>query len=362
MLQEGAAAYESHHQQMEDAASDPFVQDTSWEVREKLNSFYVKSDFEQDIETLRIPQFFISIPDTLFTEGMDELLEKEQLAEGFTLKGKAYDIDFDSADDEIAKVDVQQGEGGLPKVFKMSSADQQYFKQYFNSLPPESRVRQCKSMMFKQLNKINEVDAGELQDYLDLIVGNMDKAQLDAMEKSPMGFALKIKAKIKTLLDEHCQTTFQRWIETGRIVCKPSYALPKAIHPAVSTDMYSGTLYQAEEGDLTAPEKKLAMNLTGVENVRWWHRNISQSGFCINGFINHYPDFMIMTNSGKIVMAETKGEQLKNEDSREKITIGKEWKNAAGGQFRYYMIFESENNLPEGAVSMNQFMEILKAL
>ncbi len=362
MLQEGAAAYESHHQQMEEAAGDPFMQDTSWEVREKLNSFYVKSNFEQDIETLRIPQFFISIPDTLFTDGMDELLEKEQLAEGFTLKGKAYDIDFDSADDEIAKVDVQQGEGGLPKVFKMSSADQQYFKQYFNSLPPESRVRQCKSMMFKQLNKINEVDAGELQDYLDLIVGNMDKAQLDAMEKSPMGFALKIKAKIKALLDEHCQSTFQRWIETGRIVCKPSYALPKSIHPATSTDMYSGTLYQAEDGDLTAPEKKLAMNLTGVENVRWWHRNLSQSGFCINGFINHYPDFIIMTNSGKIVMAETKGDQLKNEDSREKIAIGKEWKNAAGGQFRYYMIFESENNLPEGAVSMNKFMEILKAL
>ena len=104
------------------------------------------------------------------------------------------------------------------------------------------------------------------------------------------------------------------------------------------------------------------MNLTGIENVRWWHRNISQSGFYINSFINHYPDFIIMTNSGKIVMAETKGEQLKNEDSREKIAIGKAWKTAAGPQFRYYMIFESENNLPEGAVSMNQFMEILKAL
>lgn len=271
-------------------------------------------------------------------------------------------IDFGSADDEIAKIDVQQGEGGLPKVFKMSSADQQYFKQYFNSLPPESRVRQCKSMMFKQLNKINEVDAGELQDYLNLIVDGMDKAQLDAMEKSPMGFALKIKAKIKHLLDDHCLITFRHWIETGRIICKPSYVLPQAIHPAVSTEMYSGTLYQAEEGDLTAPEKKLALNLTGVENIRWWHRNISQSGFCINGFINHYPDFIIRTNSGKIVMAETKGEQLKNEDSRAKLEIGKAWQHAAGSQYRYYMVFESGDNLPEGAVSTNDFMEILKAL
>lgn len=362
MLQEGAAAYESHNQQMEQAASDPFMQDNSWEVREKVNSFYVKPDFEEDIKTLRIPQFFISIPNTLFTEGMEELLEKEQLAEGFTLKGKAYDIDFDSADDEIAKVDVQQGEGGLPKVFKMSSADQQYFKQYFNSLPPERRVRQCKDMMFKQLNKMNMVDAGELKDYLDLIVGAMDKGQLEAMEKSPLGFALKIKAKIVSLLDEHYRITFRQWIETGRIVCKPSYVLPQAIHPAVSTDMYSGTLYQAEDGDLTSPEKKMAMNLTGVGNIRWWHRNIAQREFLINGFLNHYPDFIIMTNSGKIVMAETKGEQLKNDDSREKIEIGKTWQHAAGNQYRYYMVFESEENLPEGAVSMSKFMEILKAL
>ena len=31
---------------------------------------------------------------------------------------------------------------------------------------------------------------------------------------------------------------------------------------------------------------------------------------------------MIMTKSGKIILAETKGEHLKNDDSREKIELG----------------------------------------
>ena len=97
---------------------------------------------------------------------------------GFTLKGKAYDIDFAAADDEIREIDVREQDGGLPKVFKMESAEQRYFKEWFSSLPPESRVRQCKEMMFSQLNKLNMVDAAELKAYIDRIVSDMDKACL----------------------------------------------------------------------------------------------------------------------------------------------------------------------------------------
>ena len=59
---------------------------------------------------------------------------------------------------------------------------------------------------------------------------------------------------------------------------------------------------------------------------------------------------------------EPKGEHLKNDDSREKIELGRAWKNAAGSQFRYYMVFRDGNNLPPGAVSMSQFVELMKDL
>ena len=71
---------------------------------------------------------------------------------------------------------------------------------------------------------------------------------------------------------------------------------------------------------------------------------------------------MIMTRSGKIIFAETKGEHLKNDDSREKIELGRAWRTAAGSQYRYYMVFRDEENLLPGAVSMSQFVETIKAL
>ncbi len=361
MLAEAEKAGQAYDEARIGAENDPYTVMLPWEVRDKVTTFYVQPQFRDDVEKLMIPQFFQVVPESLFTEGTQVLLEKEQLAEGFTLKGKAYDIDFASADDEIAKVDVRQSEGGLPKVFKMSSADQRYFKEYFNSLPPESRVRQCKDMMFAQLNKMNMVDAAELKNYIDLIVGSLDKGQIAAMEKAPLGYAAKIRTKIESLLTEHYRETFARWLETERIVCRPSYRLPMCIHPADSTDMIGGSLYQAEE-DMDGLEQALVMELTALPNVRWWHRNIAKQGFCINGFINHYPDIMLMTNSGKIVLVEPKGGHLKNDISREKIALGQAWRNAAGNQFRYYMVFADDTEPLPGAVGIKEFISIIQEL
>ncbi len=52
-------------------------------------------------------------------------------------------------------------------------------------------------MMFNQLNKLNMVDAAELKAYIDRIVSDMDKAQLAAMEKAPLGYGAKIRANIE---------------------------------------------------------------------------------------------------------------------------------------------------------------------
>lgn len=362
MLSEAESAGQAYNAAIQQSGNDPYLQKTPWEVREQMPTFDVKPEFREDIERLVIPQFFAAIPDTLFTDGSHVLLDEAQLSEGFTLKNKDCDIDFAAADDGIVKVDIENKENGLPRVFKMSSPEQQYFKEYFNSLPPESRVRQCKEMMLRQLNKLNGVDTAELKAYIERIVGNMSKDQLAAMEKAPLGYAKKIKDKVQALLEQHCRENFSDWLSTERIVCLPYYRLPDTIHPATHTDIYAKSLYQAEDGDMNKLEQKLIMELTALPNVRWWHRNISRQSFCINGYINHYPDILIMTEKGKVILAETKGEHLKNDDSREKIDLGAMWSGHAGNQYRYFMVFEKDADLPKGAVSMSKFVEIVAAL
>ena len=360
MLAEAQQAGDAYNQAVQGAENDPFAAALPWEVRDKVNTFHIIPQYRESVQSLLIPQFFQVIPQSLFTDGDKVLLSKEMLADGFTLKGKAYDIDFAAADDEIVEVDVETGRS-VPRAYQMEAADQRYFKEYFSSLPPESRVRQCKDMMIRQLDKLNMVDGGDLRAYVNLIVDGMDREQLAAMEKAPLGFAAKIRAKIESLLEQHYKETFFTWLDRGKIVCEPHYCLPVAIHPTNSTAIYGRSLYEAEE-DMNALEQDLVKRLTAIPNVLWWHRNIARHGFAINGYFNHYPDIMIMTQSSKIILAETKGEHLKNDDSREKIELGAAWRNAAGNQYRYYMVFRDEENLPHGAVSMGQFLETVEAL
>ncbi len=362
MIAEAERAGRSYNSDTAQTGYDPYIQAMSWEERENVTTFSVKPEFREEIEALRIPQFFRSIPNTLFTDGAYVLLDEAQLSEHFTLRDKDSEIDFSAADDEIREIDVRETEDGLPKVFKMKSAEQRYFKEYFNSLPSENRVRVCKDTMFHRLNKMNGIDAEELKAYLERIVGSMDKDQLSAMEKAVQAYGEKIKNKIDYLLKKHCQKTFFNWLQTEQIVCRPSFRLPDHIHPTTHTNIYGKSLYQAEEGNMNSLESDLVIELTALPNVRWWHRNISRQGFCINGFINHYPDLIIRTEKGKLICAETKGEHLKNEDSQEKIELGTAWSNYAGSDFRYYMIFKEESNLPKGAVSMSRFLEIIKTL
>lgn len=87
----------------------------------------------------------------------------------------------------------------------------------------------------------------------------------------------------------------------------------------------------------------MVLALTGLENIKWWHRNISRKGFVVNGFINHYPDFIVMTEKGKIVLIETKGDHLDNDQNRKKLILSHKWREKAGEPFRYYMIFRRKH-------------------
>lgn len=351
-------AYEDAIRQQDD---DPYAQDFSWEVKDKMPTFRVRPEFEEEIKNLRLPQFVYSVPQTLFTEGHYELLEKETLSEGFTLKGKPTNIDFAGADTDMVQVDIRDNDGNSPRVYKMSGADQQYFKEYFSKLPPQQRIARCKDIMHKQLNKLNTVDDGELKQYIDRVVEDMTVEQLAGLEKAPVSFALKIKSKIESLLEDHYAKQFDLWLETGQVRCEESYAMPLSIHPAFSTTMIGKSLYEGEE-EMNGLEQNLILDLTAFSNVKWWHRNIARHGFRINGFINHYPDVIVMTRKGNVIVVETKGEHLQNDDSKQKVKLGRVWEKKAGNRYRYYMVYRDTDALIDGVVNFSRFLQILSQL
>lgn len=325
--------------------------------------FPINEVFVGEISALRLPQFYRKAPNSLFWgESGEVLLTKEHLASGFTLRGQATNIDWEETDGDLFQIDIKEGKsGGIPQVFRMDGSDQQYFKQQFPKLSSEAQIRTCKQLLHGMIDTLDVIDSGDLATYIDAVIENMSPEQLEALKKTPNGFAARIRKYVVDLLDGFIRKQFENWLDTGRIVCRPSYRFPNSISPINSSYIYGNSLYEAEETG-NKFETELIQAITGMSNIRWWHRNISKTGFAINGYINHYPDFIVGTRSGKIVIIETKGDHLDNEETKSKLRLGRAWQELAGSKYRYFLVFQDKDiNMP-GAYPMSKFLRILEEL
>ena len=291
------------------------------ELGDMLKQNSIQECYRESVSELRIPQFFIQTTPDLF--GNDyELLEPENLSEGFTLSGQDAQISFELATGEMYRVDLQEQGDAVPKYKRASKEESEYIREYLAQLPPEAKIKSCTSMICDQINKNNRYAARDINAYVHRIVENMTEDEIAAMETAIPVYAKKIQQKIETLEADYREQQFYKWLDSGKILCRDSYQFPQVITPADTIDSIPYSLYEAEKNDMNNFESKVLDYVVGLQNIQWWHRIIDRKGFRINGFINHYPDFVVKTKSGKIVMIETKGDDRDNSDSKSKLKLG----------------------------------------
>ena len=331
------------------------------EERERMTEFSMQPQFV-DAGELLLPQFFLREEGTpLFESEMETRLEKNTLYRDFSLRNKDTEIDFDHLDAEIATVDIY-GEEDHPRYKNLSERDRRYFQEHFAKLPPEGQVRECAGALYTLLDrKHNAAKSADIKAYVERIVSGFDSDRIYDAAQRPNAYARKINEKIKSLLAEHGQKNFEAQIQAKRIFAKPSYRFPEKIAPVKYSKNLVKSLYTAEADDMNDLEERVIRGVASLDNVRWWHRNRERKEFCINGFINHYPDFLVMMNSGVLLLVETKGDDRDNSDSKRKLSLGKAWEAKAGSErYSYFMVFDK---VPmEGALSVNEFMALVKKM
>ena len=362
MIEQAAQQGADYEQEAEEAAQmgEGFVPS---DLEDAVDTSFVNPEFADEIETLRLPQFVIEEPGSaLFPtahEGYNEL-KHEALAGDFDLATKDIDIDLSTADEQMYKIDVRK-DSEVPKAFRMSSTDQKFMREHFSKLSIEGQKRNTAEAIYQRIKPINSITDSDLRAYIVRTVEAFGTEQLLTYQEHPHAVASKVKQKIDGLLEAHKVKRFYEDIETRRVDVQPLYAFPKAIQPIHASSLIGGSLYGAED-KMNGFELELAGRFSGMDNVRWWHRVIERKGFCLNGPFNHYPDFVVMTASGTIVVVETKGEHLKNDDSNRKIRLGRAWANMSGNGYRYYMVFEDGVTPPDGAVTLSELVRILEKL
>ncbi len=198
--------------------------------------------------------------------------------------------------------------------------------------------------MIAVLGKLDHISDTELRKYLLRVVDDWDDDRYQDFAQNEWRYKTVLRNRINQLAEAYGREKFKEWLDTGKIFCKPSWALPVNIEPGdVASSGLSKTMYE-REAKMNDLEQRIISALISEENVLCWTRNLERGkGFQLNGFLNHYPDFIILTKSSKTILLEAKGDDRDNSDSENKLRLGKFWESYARkyGEFSYFMVFET---------------------
>jgi len=351
------------NREYEERAQEAVAANIADEVRSKMNEFGMVSVFAEEAKKLRLPQFHMRVPGlSLFGGGEKAVLfNREELLKDFRLSQADSHIDFTTVGDEAYRVDLEEiGDHNYrPAFWKLKHSTKERLAEYLIALPTESKRNQLVLRLCVLIGNMYPIADQEVRGYVRRILESMTAEQMHDCIEREYSYRDKIKTKIDGLAIAHAEEVFFQWLAADRLEMQPSWELPPLIHPVETAPAIPLSLY-ASEGKLNSLEMKVINEVANLENVRFWHRIIERRGFCINGFINHYPDFLVVTKKGKVLLVETKGDDRDNSDSIRKLKLGTAWANTAGNDYRYFMAFE--NNPVEGAYKIDGLLSVLGQL
>lgn len=344
------------------------------ELKKDMNEHKMKPIFEELAKVLQLPQFFIKLPsDGGFFDSGDEWhkLAKENLLSNFVLANLDATINFAAIESDVYKVDAEEiGNGeSAPSFTVVKKAEKEKLNSIIKSQPTSGQITSIVGRLFSLIgkNSFYPIEDNDVKHYLKRIVEAMSAEQrADCLERD-YAYVKLIKDKVQSLAHEYAAKEFVNWLTTQKIKLRPSFSMPATIAPSDNAPAISKSLY-VTEGSVNNLESKVIRGVAELDNITWWHRNLERGkGFVINGFLNHYPDFIVLTESKNIIVVEAKGDDRDNSDSKDKLKLGKIWESQAnqiahetGYRYHYMMVFES--NPIEGAHTTGDVLKLIEAL
>ena len=334
------------------------------ELMDAVKAYPIKEAYKDEVKGIKLPSFFIRvINNSIFeSEGAYLQLKKNQLLKGFDLTKEDSKIDFSISSSDMASIDLEEGRKNeyVPAYQKIIGENREAFVQYITRLSPEAQINQLATKLARQSIRIDEIPEPQIVNYVKNAIKDLSSDKIAEIAHNDYYYSAIVKKKIASLIDNYTEKQFNYFLDSGKVVCQPSFEFSKKIKPANTLHGITKNLY-VEEGEMNKFERDVIFKVASLDNVLFWHRNLERGkGFLINGFINHYPDFIIKMKNGMIVLIETKGDHLDGSDSLKKLRLGKKWASKAGDNYRYFMVFD--NAKLDGAYSVNELINILRAM
>lgn len=330
------------------------------EMEKQVKTYAIKSIFKDSASQIILPKFFMKGA----VEGLHVDLfgiantpfDKDMLLKNFPLRNADTNINFENVDVEMRSIDLDESQKDFtPTIFSVGKNQQAEITHWLSNIDDVERKRQkCAERLRDWIGNMYPIPDPDIIEYIRRVLSNFNDKDLNQMLNSQSTYAERIKQKINALAAEYIETEFDRALDQDKIILRQHYRIADKLMLSSAGKPLPKTLHEKEE-NVNGFEETVINAVANLENVEFWTRNREKKDFCINGFINHYPDFIIKTKHGKIVMLETKGDHL---DAEKKIKLGNLWASKAGNNYRYCLVYEHRK--VDHAYTKDEFLATLK--
>ena len=330
------------------------------EMENQLKTFAIKSIFRASADQIVLPQFFMNrAVEGKFVDlfNIDSTpFDKDMLLKNFPLRNSDTNINFDNVDVEMRSIDLDESQRDFtPTIYNVGKDQQAEIIHWLANIDDVEKKRQkCAERLRDWIGNMYPIPDPDIIEYIRRVLSNFTDKDLNNMLNSQSSYADRIKQKINTLAAEYIEREFDRALDADRIKVRANYKIVDKIILSSTGKPLPKTLHEKED-NVNGFEEEVINAVANLENVEFWTRNREKKDFCINGFINHYPDFIIKTKRGKVVLLETKGDHL---DAEKKIKLGNLWASKAGNEYRYCLVYEHRR--VEHAYTKDEFLAALK--
>lgn len=319
----------------------------------------IQSVFVESADNVILPKFYLKDNTNQIDNGLwpveDIEFENQHLLKTFQLSKQPADINFAAAEANMYKVDIdERTDEHKPTLVKVKGNAYKFILENIRQARDVDDLRRrCTKHVAGVMGNMIPLTEKDIQGYVARIFESFAESDLNVFMQHLSDYTDVIKKRILALEEEHKEKEFIRMLEADEIFLKSTYAIPRSISLTKPFDGIVKMLRSKEES-VNGFEREVINDVANLDNVEWWTRNVERRGFCINGFINHFPDFIIKTTKGKIVLLETKGDHL---EAGKKIRLGNLWANKAGNDYRYCLVYNDRQ--VDGAYTKAQFVEMM---
>jgi type III restriction enzyme len=342
----------------------PIDENIFQEMGDKVKRYKILDVNKKIASRIKLPQFFLQAQqsDIFGTDAI--LLNQESLLKDFRLGSEDSKIDFDQISSDLYKVDIvlikkDEYAPRFTKIEDMKVKDP--IVDYILAKPKEGQIKDITHQLVQLVGDMYPIPDQEIRVYIERILKQLNPEQLQDILVRKWTYSDKIKARIRLHADTYAEGRFLDLIKIGKVTATPTWNFPELIVPGSLGSSIGNSLYE-REGAMNNFETTVITDIASLPNIAFWHRNLGRGkGFSINGYkSNHYPDFIAVSKSGKVIIIETKGDDRDNSDSSAKCRLGNKWAELAGKGFSYFMVFDKKV-IPD-AFTVEKAKELIRQL